>query len=107
MLKSDRFGMEITLCLLSPRNKTMLKSDRFGMEILPLSYSSCSFVLPLVKIRPFRYGNFDEKTKETIFDKFMVKIRPFRYGNVVGLFIRDYLLELKSDRFGMEIQKMN
>ncbi len=59
---------------------------------------------PLVKIRPFRYGNLQYGMKYK--NLLIVKIRPFRYGNVAYLFCEAPTAgaSLKSDRFGMEIK---
>ena len=62
LLKSDRFGMEITDKTTIWFNTLKLKSDRFGMEI---SFSRVGrfLIIKYVKIRPFRYGNLiEEKT---------------------------------------------
>ena len=58
--------------------KLLLKSDRFGMEINKI-FRVC-LCYSVVKIRPFRYGNY---------------YWTCNYGH-------DYEM-LKSDRFGMEI----
>ena len=55
-LKSDRFGMEISLVCVRVRGREELKSDRFGMEILKRLKKRKKNV-KIVKIRPFRYGN--------------------------------------------------
>ncbi len=81
-LKSDRFGMEIVYLTNSEQNNNdlLLKSDRFGMEI-------------------FGRWLFLESNKE------LVKIRPFRYGNFLKgkTYLSYFEKRLKSDRFGMEI----
>jgi len=58
VLKSDRFGMEILTFDKSTVDNGSLKSDRFGMEILYYIIGLLSMMLNLVKIRPFRYGNY-------------------------------------------------
>ena len=60
LLKSDRFGMEIVYLTNSEQNNNdlLLKSDRFGMEILLEHLLSFIRMFIMVKIRPFRYGNY-------------------------------------------------
>ena len=57
-----------------------------------------------VKIRPFRYGNSCGGEVTVDEDKSIVKIRPFRYGNLLSSKIHSVINLLKSDRFGMEIR---
>ena len=104
----------------------LLKSDRFGMEISFWEWK-CVTSIVNVKIRPFRYGNKLEKaqnwrgklsqnqtvsvwkftdTARSVYNCFFVKIRPFRYGNCILTPPYNIVnLLLKSDRFGMEIRK--
>jgi len=82
LLKSDRFGMEITFKIF------LVIPLPIDVKIRPFRYGNTKIfknklkLQLLVKIRPFRYGNF--LPPFFVFFLFWVKIRPFRYGNVRG-----------------------
>ncbi|GEM_PF-1745577 len=108
MLKSDRFGMEISYWI--DKHVAMwlkivkIRPFRYGNYCL-YNWSSFNSFSISVKIRPFRYGNYCLYNWSS-FNSFSisVKIRPFRYGNLSFLFKKKVVaVLLKSDRFGMEI----
>ncbi len=72
-IRPFRYGNELFIKLIKS-SKSLLKSDRFGMEI---SILKIFFIFHIsVKIRPFRYGNYADIFTILNIKNLNVKIRP-------------------------------